>query len=61
MTDTQSFLCATSIIIMCAIGSTQIVDSVKRYYSDPVVMACAIEYRGNDGNKHVYVGSGEAW
>jgi hypothetical protein len=61
MTDTQSFLFAVSITMLCAIGCTQIVDNVKRYYSEPIILACAITVKGSDGNKHQYIGQGEVW
>jgi len=57
MDDTSSFLAAVACIIMFALGCTQIVDQVK----GPEVSACSITFKGYDGNKHQYIGTGEAW
>ncbi len=55
--DTMSFLVAVLMIMGVTLGATQIVDQVK----GPQVSACSVTFKGYDGNKHQYIGSGEVW
>jgi hypothetical protein len=57
MNDTFSFLAAFACIMMFTLGATQIVDQVK----GAQVTACSVTFKGYDGNKHQYIGSGEVW
>jgi hypothetical protein len=57
MNDTLSCVMAVACIMMFTLGATQIVDQVK----GPQVSACSVTFKGYDGNKHTYIGSGEVW
>jgi len=57
MNDTFSCVAAVACIMMFTLGATQIVDQVK----GPQVSACSITFKGFDGNKHQYIGTGEVW
>jgi len=57
MNDTFSCIAAVTCIMMFTLGATQIVDQVK----GPEVLACSVTFKGYDGNKHQYIGSGEVW
>ena len=57
MNDTFSFIAAFACIMMFTLGATQIVDQVK----GAQVTACSVTFKGYDGNKHQYIGTGELW
>jgi len=57
MGDTLSCVVAVFSIMMFTLGATQIVDQVK----GPQVSACSVTFKGYDGNKHQYIGTGEVW
>ena len=56
-TDGWSVVIAISVIVLVAMGMTRIVDWAK----GPQVSACSVTFKGYDGNKHTYIGSGEVW
>jgi len=57
MGETYSFVAAVACIMMFTLGATQIVDQVK----GPQVSACSVTFKGYDGNRHQYIGTGEVW
>jgi len=56
-TDGWSVVIAISVIVLVAMGMTRIVDWAK----GPTVSQCSITFKGYDGNKHQYIGTGEVW
>jgi hypothetical protein len=56
--ELRVMLCATSIILLCTLGIFSIWDKTMK---PPIVTACTVEFKGYDGNNHVYVGQGEIW
>lgn len=57
MSDTQVFLTAVFIIVLCAIGGVRIVEWIQ----GPKVQQCSVTIKDFNGNKHTFIGKGEVW
>jgi hypothetical protein len=57
MNDTQSFLCAVSLILCVTLAGTRIID----WTLPAKVQACTITFSDAGGNRHEFVGQGVAW